>query len=82
MVRSVPRRRLSHRVAIDKEHCKGCLICVYACNKLGGKALRESGERTPLGGALPSADGDCTGCRWCERLCPDFSISIEEEAGC
>ncbi|KON31493.1 hypothetical protein AC482_00780 [miscellaneous Crenarchaeota group-15 archaeon DG-45] len=74
--------RACYSVGIDRALCKGCLICVYICGKLGGKALRESEERTALGGAFPVAEGDCIGCRWCERLCPDFAISVEEGAGC
>ncbi len=70
------------RVEVDEDRCKGCLICVYVCGKIGGKVLGESEERTVLGNALPEADGECTGCRWCERYCPDFAITVEEAQPC
>ena len=75
-------KRGSYSVEIDEDHCKGCLICVYVCNKLGGKILMESGEKTVLGGALPKVKGECIGCRWCERFCPDFVITVEEGRKC
>jgi len=78
---SIQKRSL-YSVEIDEDHCKGCLLCVFICNKHGGKVLKESGEKTVLGGALPTLDGECIGCRWCERFCPDFAISVEEEAAC
>jgi 2-oxoglutarate ferredoxin oxidoreductase subunit delta len=62
------------------EACKGCLICVYTCEKRGAGILKESGKRTPIGGVHPEIAGDCIGCRWCERTCPDFAISVEEVA--
>ncbi len=71
------RRRF--RVIVEEGLCKGCLICVYACNKLGGRVLRRSERRALLGGFYPILAGDCIVCRWCERLCPDLSISVEEE---
>ena len=71
-----------YSVEIDEENCKGCLICVHVCNKLGGKILKESGEKTTLGGALPKVEGECIGCRWCERFCPDFAITVEEAMTC
>ena len=67
---------------ISKEACKGCLICVYTCEKRGPGILAASGERTVMGGVLPVVAGDCSGCRWCERVCPDFAISIEEVEAC
>jgi len=76
VVRNVGKRP-GYRVRISPEYCKGCLICVYICNKLGGKVLKESGEKTALGGALPVVEGECIGCRWCERFCPDFAITVE-----
>ena len=62
--------------------CKGCLICVYVCEKLGADVLGESEERTTMGGVLPVVEGECTGCHWCERFCPDFAISVEEVEAC
>lgn len=35
-----------------------------------------------MGGVLPEVVGECIGCRWCERVCPDFAISVEEVAVC
>jgi len=78
---SKPKRR-SYSVEIEEEHCKGCLICVYICDKLGGKILKASEEKTALGGALPEAEDGCIGCRWCERFCPDFAITVEETIVC
>jgi len=64
------------------ELCKGCLLCVYACETKGAGILEESEETTFMGGVLPRKDGECIGCRWCERYCPDFSISVEVSEGC
>lgn len=75
-------QRRTYSVYIDEDQCKGCLICVYVCNKLGGKVLEETEKKTALGGALPTVEGACTGCRWCERFCPDFAITVEEAAAC
>jgi len=70
------KKRLSP--VIDGDACKGCLICVYACDKYGAGILKESEEMTSMGGVLPYVEGECIGCRWCERFCPDFAISVEE----
>jgi NAD-dependent dihydropyrimidine dehydrogenase PreA subunit len=74
------RRKFSPTISVVL--CKGCLICVYACEKLGADVLRESEERTAMGGVFPVVEGDCIGCRWCERFCPDFAISVEEVEAC
>ena len=68
-------------VVVDRDLCKGCLLCIYICHKRGGGILAESEERTLLGGSLPKVVGECIGCRWCERICPDFAISVEV-SGC
>ncbi len=72
----------SFRPRIDRDACKGCLLCVYACSKFGADVLVESEEATSMGGVLPSVEEGCIGCRWCERFCPDFAISVEEEEEC
>lgn len=77
-IKSSLKTRKKFKPVISEGQCKGCLICVYACEKLGADVLRESSERTEMGGVLPTVDGVCIGCRWCERYCPDFAISVEE----
>ena len=67
-------------VSIDDEACKGCLICVHMCETRGGKILKKSKYKTSLGGILPNVEGNCLGCRWCERYCPDFAINVEESS--
>ena len=74
------KRSSRFRPKISPKARKGCNICVFICGKLGGKALSESDERTGMGGLRPAVTGECIGCRWCERYCPDFAISIEEAA--
>jgi NAD-dependent dihydropyrimidine dehydrogenase PreA subunit len=81
-VASTSKKRRRFEVVIEEGGCKGCLLCVYACGKLGGDVLGESGERTSMGGVIPKVEGECIGCRWCERFCPDFAISVEEAGVC
>ena len=71
----------SFKPVINEDACKGCLICVHACERFGAGILKESSEVTSMGGVLPYAEGECIGCRWCERHCPDFAISVEEVEG-
>lgn len=66
------------KVTIEEDKCKGCLICVHVCEQRGGKILKPSDKKTALGGVKPVPDGECIGCRWCERYCPDFAIYVEE----
>lgn len=79
---SLQRKVRKFKPEISAEACKGCLVCVYVCRKLGGDVLGESDERTELGGVIPNVKGECIGCRWCERFCPDFAISVEEVEPC
>ncbi len=79
---SPSRMRKKFSPIINVNVCKGCLICVYVCEKLGADVLKESGESTAMGGVLPTVSGECVGCRWCERFCPDFAISVEEVEAC
>jgi len=67
-----------YQIKIDPKLCNGCLLCVYICNKRGGKVLNKSEAEALLGGFLPEFREGCIGCRWCERLCPDFAIVVEE----
>jgi len=63
-------------VIINRERCKGCEICVYACPQ---QNLELSKEVNGLGYHYVEFDfhgkrGDCTGCNICYTVCPEYAI--------
>ena len=64
--------RITNRIEITREWCKGCDICVKFCPErcLGLDAEQIVEMRRPEA---------CTGCRLCEWLCPDFAIRLHKE---
>ncbi|MDH7487928.1 MAG: 2-oxoacid:acceptor oxidoreductase subunit alpha [Anaerolineae bacterium] len=69
-------------IAINRDWCKGCYICVNVCPRHVLEIDQESFDHGfhPVVAARPD---DCTVCRQCELLCPDLAISVsgEEAAG-
>ena len=68
-----------YRIAIDKEHCKGCELCVAVCPK---KVIALRPEMNSRGQHFASAERekDCIGCLQCAEICPDAAIEIDEES--
>ena len=68
------------KVVIDREMCKGCLLCIRACPT---KALEE--DTLPnSSGSHPSKtvkDYKCIACGNCFEVCPDVCIEIYELEG-
>lgn len=62
-------RRAPGRRYIYKRWCKGCGICVAFCPQ-HVFALGEDGRAEVV---QPEA---CTNCELCDRLCPDFAITL------
>lgn len=65
------------KVVINKEKCKGCLLCVSFCPKgllIVDTELNTKGIR-PV--KLKEAAG-CIGCAQCAVICPDCCIEIHE----
>ncbi|GHV69567.1 4Fe-4S ferredoxin [Spirochaetia bacterium] len=63
------------KVVIDRELCKGCLLCIRACPM---KVL-EKEESPNSTGSYPSKVvhlDKCIACGNCWEVCPDFCISI------
>ena len=58
-------------VIVYNRWCKGCSICVEFCPK---KVLALSQEGVPV--AVVVNPQECTRCRLCEVLCPDFAITV------
>jgi 2-oxoglutarate ferredoxin oxidoreductase subunit delta len=58
------------KVNINKDWCKGCLLCVALCPK---KVLAMKNTKAEV--VDPDA---CSGCQLCEIYCPDFAISVSK----
>ncbi|MFC1895440.1 ferredoxin family protein [Thermodesulfobacteriota bacterium] len=61
-------------IAINREWCKGCGICVAFCPQ---KVL-ELDEREK---AVVVRLEACNGCGLCELRCPDLAIELENTGG-
>jgi len=63
-------------IHIQQQYCKGCGYCIVLCPK---EVLEKSKELTRKGFYPPfiKALEQCTACRTCENICPDFAIYIE-----
>lgn len=65
-------------ITIDEKLCKGCYFCIDKCPT---QVLKKSENLGSKGYLIAEVDdiGKCIGCRICERICPDFAISVTEK---
>lgn len=57
------------KIAINRDWCKGCGICVHFCpTKVLELDAREK--------SAPVRPEDCICCMMCERRCPDLAIAV------
>lgn len=61
-------------VLINGALCRACDLCVKLCPE---DVLTS---RPPLGKAEVARIEECTGCRMCEFLCPDWAIFVDIHA--
>jgi len=63
------------KIAIDKERCKGCQLCLVTCPK---EIIRLSEGFNEKGYHYIACDdsGECTACTLCGRICPDMAIEV------
>jgi 2-oxoglutarate ferredoxin oxidoreductase subunit delta len=57
-------------IEVRKEWCKGCAICVDACQR---KVLEMKGVYPEV-----VLIEECSACGMCEVMCPDFAIVVKE----
>ncbi len=68
------------KIRIDKERCKGCMLCIKVCPL---KMLKASGKVNSKGLNYVCVEDPekCTGCGMCMIVCPDCAIEIKKGQG-
>jgi len=67
------------KIMIDKDKCKGCLLCISFCPR---GAIKKSKELNKLGlnfvefSPQAGESGECLGCMMCAVMCPDCCIEV------
>ena len=62
------------QIKIDKDKCKGCMLCMTVCPKgqlAQGKELNKKGIKPAV-----FLGEDCSGCTFCAVICPDVAIEV------
>ena len=70
-------KKKQFRVHIDKERCKGCLLCVSVCLKKILKLSKGLNSRGEHYSEIVDQDA-CVGCQYCAQICPDAAIEIDK----
>ena len=65
-------------VAVDKEYCKGCELCIEACEH-GVLTLSSQFNSRGQHFATGTNCTACTGCLRCADVCPDAAIEITKD---
>ncbi len=66
--------KVTGKVVIDIERCKGCEVCVKACPD---QILALSESINKVGYHFSQmVSADCTGCANCAVMCPDAVITV------
>ncbi|MCM8784326.1 MAG: 4Fe-4S dicluster domain-containing protein [Candidatus Omnitrophica bacterium] len=63
-------------IRINKERCKGCLLCSFNCPKkliVQDKDLNLRGVRVV---SFRDKNKECRGCAFCALVCPDVCIEV------
>ncbi|MFA5090286.1 MAG: 4Fe-4S dicluster domain-containing protein [Candidatus Omnitrophota bacterium] len=63
------------KITVDKEKCKGCLLCIKFCPRGLIKISAQFNKRGVRHVELKEG-GDCLGCALCAIICPDACIEV------
>jgi len=66
---------MAGKVVIDRERCKGCLLCVSVCPQ----GILSLGDAPNARGYYPVQADErkmCTACSFCALICPDVALEI------
>jgi len=63
------------KITVNREKCKGCLLCISICSK----GLLRVDEKLNTRGIKPVKfidNSQCLGCMMCAVICPDCCIEV------
>ncbi len=64
-------------IEINKERCKGCLLCTEACPKeLIHQSSHINSHGYKVAGFVEHGEDLCIGCSACAVMCPDIAIRV------
>jgi 2-oxoglutarate ferredoxin oxidoreductase subunit delta len=68
------------KVVIDRELCKGCLLCIRVCP---AKVLEKDASLNSSGSypSFPAHPEKCVACGNCYEVCPDVCIEVFDLEG-
>ncbi len=67
--------KIKGAIVIDKEKCKGCMVCIDAC-PTHVISMHEDVNGKGYHYAFPDDKEACTGCTNCSIVCPDGVITV------
>jgi 2-oxoglutarate ferredoxin oxidoreductase subunit delta len=67
--------KIKGAIVIDREHCKGCELCVPACPTDVIRLEKEVNGKGYHFAYMENPDA-CTGCANCAVICPDGVITV------
>jgi len=68
--------RVTARVRILTQYCKGCGLCVSVC-PAGVLALADEVNKDGIRVATVRQPAQCKGCGRCYLMCPDAAVEVE-----
>ena len=63
------------KITIDKNKCKGCLLCISFCPK-GLISVESKLNKRGIKPVKFDNNPDCLGCALCAVICPDCCIEV------
>lgn len=66
------------KITVNKDKCKGCLLCVSFCPKDKIKVSKDL-NKFGINFVYFQDDGECIGCSQCAVVCPDCCIEVYKD---